>query len=598
MNKKLLKSFLLLSTTLLLGIGGCTIDFMDDDPQVLTSSDETVGSKTRSLENAVFNEGAQTWMIPQKDPYTLENFQRAYDNLLTGNTAQPLTRSQIASIANTKEPLKATHYRLKIYPKNEDEQWKIEKMEDVKIAYIPFDYVQLTTEETEKIVASTRSQVEAYPEINPYTLTYDDLETCDGPADTVSFTLPILYAVWPCDIPLPDDLDYELECEVFIPPYDSSLTRGSSSTLSVEVLQILENEAISIALGTPLRPVTKATATSERLLTGWIKHWDALLKRDVPQSTLKQQFQLGSKIWETYTQQGTGFFSIRAAIPDEATYSHVFQTSAWKVTTESSTAPIVTTYGNVAKYWPYNTSEVKMSPKNSTLDYTINLAAGIYFLDSHELPVWEYKDRGIRIIASSKTQSDSGAVGEFFYGVNPTYIRIYCYKRNVTNQAIGTVLHELGHYVHYGERGGRVNFGMVHDLIVESYASYVGWYLTDLYYKKMGYISPSGPYIDFTYNAHQSWLKKNVGSRSHYSPFFVDLVDDFNEESFSELRPGVEYNPDPISNVPHRVLTEMAHDAYDWYSLRQILEIYINVYYSFDDFMTFKIPYEYWFRVN
>ena len=118
---------LVLSCTLLLGLGGCTTDYMDDDSQVLTPSDETVEPKTRSLENAVFNEGAQAWMVPQKDPYTLENFQRAYDNLLSGNTTQPLTRSEVASFANA-EPLQATHYCLKIYPKDEHEQWQVERM--------------------------------------------------------------------------------------------------------------------------------------------------------------------------------------------------------------------------------------------------------------------------------------------------------------------------------------------------------------------------------------------------------------------------------------------------------------------------------------
>lgn len=75
-------------------------------------------------------------------------------------------------------------------------------------------------------------------------------------------------------------------------------------------------------------------------------------------------------------------------------------------------------------------------------------------------------------------------------------------------------------------------------------------------------------------------------------------MDDFNEESLSELRSGVEFTSDPISNVPHSVIQEMAYYGYDWYSIRQILEKYIDVYYSFEDFKTFKAPYEYWFRVN
>ncbi|HJG72184.1 MAG TPA: hypothetical protein K8V55_01515 [Alistipes finegoldii] len=601
MKNNRIKLLLGLSCTLLLGIGGCTTDYMDDAPQVLTPTDETVGPKTRSLENAVFNEGAQAWMIPQNDPYTLENFQRAYDNLLSGNTTQPLTRSEIASIANA-EPLKATHYRLKIYPKTEAEEWKIEKMEDVKVAYIPFDYVQLTKEESEKVAATTRAQTVAYPNENPYSVAYDDLQTCNGPTDPVTFTLPVLYAVWPCDKPLPEDMDYEIECEVFIPPYDSGQTRSTASTLSETVLQRLESEAISLALGTPVRPVTRTSATTERLLTGYITHWDNLLKKQVPEPCLKLRFQLGSNIWETYTHI-YGEFEIQKPIPDEATFSHIFQIRQWKITTENSTAPIVTNYGTVGDIWKYVIGDLKMSCDNPTLEYTINVAAAFFYTDIHELTKWQYND-GIRIISSAKTLSDNNAMGEFYWSkTQPAYIVIYCYQRNVTNQAVGTVFHEIGHFVHYSERGGAANFSNVHKFIVESYASYAGWYLTELYYKQLGYIKPADPvidssYTDYTHNARQNWVKTTVGTRSLYSPLFVDLVDDYNQEVLSELRPDLEFNSDLISNVPHSVIQEMAYYGHDWYSIRQILEKYVDVYYSFEDFKAFKAPYEYWFRVN
>ena len=601
MKKSHLKTLLVLSCTLLLGLGGCTTDYMDDDSQVLTPSDETGGPKTRSLENAVFNEGAQVWMVPQKDPYTLENFQQAYDNLLSGNTTQPLTRSEVASIADA-EPLKATHYRLKIYPKTESEEWKIERMEDVKVAYIPFDYVQLTKAESEKVAVSTRAQTATYPDNNPYSVTYEDMETNDGPAAPVTFILPVLYVVWPCDKPLPEDMDYEIECEVFIPPYNSGQTRSTASTLSETVLQRLENEAISLALGTPVRPLTRTSATAERVLTGYITHWDALLKKQLPEPRLKLRFQLGSNIWETYTRIN-GEFEIQQPIPDEASFSHIFQIKQWKITTDNSTAPIVTNYGTVGDIWKYVIGDLKMSCENPTLEYTINVATAFFYADIHELTKWHYDD-GIRIISSTKTQADSGAIGEFYWSkTKPAYIIIYCYKRNVTNMAIGTVFHEIGHFVHFGERGGAANFSNVHKFIVESYASYASWYLTEQYYKSFGYKKPSNPidgdtYIDYTFNARQTWRKTQVGTLSHYSPLFVDLVDDFNEESLSELRPGVEFTSDPISNVPHSVIQEMAYYGYDWYSIRQILEKYIDIYYSFEDFKTFKAPYEYWFRVN
>jgi hypothetical protein len=84
----------------------------------------------RNLNEAVFHEGAQAWMIPQKDPYTLDNFQNSCNNLISGVSTQILTRAQTAELSAAPK-LKATHYALRIYSKNEDEQWEIELMKDV-----------------------------------------------------------------------------------------------------------------------------------------------------------------------------------------------------------------------------------------------------------------------------------------------------------------------------------------------------------------------------------------------------------------------------------------------------------------------------------
>ena len=160
-----------------------------------------------------------------------------------------------------------------------------------------------------------------------------------------------------------------------------------------------------------------------------------------------------------------------------------------------------------------------MSCDNPTLEYTINVAAAFFYTDIHELTKWQYND-GIRIISSAKTQGDNNTMGEFYWSkTQPAYIVIYCYQRNVTNQAVGTVFHEIGHFVHYSERGGAANFSNVHKFIRESYASYAGWYLTELYYKQLGYIKPADPvidssYTDYTHNARQNWVKTTVGTRS------------------------------------------------------------------------------------
>lgn len=148
--KKTQLLFSVISTLLFLGLLGCASDHDENiTPDVL----EGAPQPTYSLDDAMYHPRLETWIVPQKDPYTLANFQKAYDNLSSGNTSQTLTRAQTDEFSSS-QTLQATHYALKIYPKNEEEQWQVELMEDIKVAYIPFDYVQLPEETIETLQSS------------------------------------------------------------------------------------------------------------------------------------------------------------------------------------------------------------------------------------------------------------------------------------------------------------------------------------------------------------------------------------------------------------------------------------------------------------
>lgn len=49
-------------------------------------SDDVTTSLPISLKDAVYHEGADAWIAPRADPYTLENFQNAYNNLISLGT--------------------------------------------------------------------------------------------------------------------------------------------------------------------------------------------------------------------------------------------------------------------------------------------------------------------------------------------------------------------------------------------------------------------------------------------------------------------------------------------------------------------------------
>lgn len=249
--KKLL--LFLICGILLIGTYGCANyeeDLLDE-----ISPKQMLATVTTEIElaDAVYHKETHSWMRPQNDPYRLENFQRAYDNIVSGESGLAKTsyalaenvQKEFAANAKKQQELKATHYALKIFPKTEEEQRSLELDEQIKIAYTPFNYTSLPDEVTQSLVFSkSRTQFCEEDEERRYSVTYEGGMIKDGPVEPVTIILPVLYAVWPVEKPFPVEMDFEILYEVFLPKY---ITLGENG-LSAEAIQILEQEAIALAL--------------------------------------------------------------------------------------------------------------------------------------------------------------------------------------------------------------------------------------------------------------------------------------------------------------------------------------------------------------
>lgn len=579
-----------LNLVLLIGLTGCKNQI--DEPQVQTISQEQIAELTsRSLENAIYNPLTESWMVPQKDPYALDNMQQAYDNLLAGKYASVLTRSQSSEFSGA-QLLEPTHYCLKIYPRNEAEQWQIELMEDVKVAYIPFDYVQLTETEVQRVSAMTRaSDANVFSEVSHHSVTAD-YTSAEGEDKTVTQVMPILYVVWPCDKPLPQQMDYVVDYPVLIPPHDEATTR-SVTALSTIALQAVETEAISLALGIPANPQVMTMAVDERIRTidGKIEYYDNSLRANVPQVNLKQRVQLGSNIWDAYVNS-YGIFIIKGQIPNEASYSHVFQHPKWKITTASSTSPYIINKGLVGTWWPYFASwSITLNPTDRLPVYRINPAVNYFYNGAHSIKTWSYSS-GIRIRAMAEESTEANG---YFHSsmLSDAYITIYNNNKNITSYLAGTVLHELGHFAHYCERGSYTKFHNVHDLIKESFASYVGWHVGENYYSSLGYVKPSSG-SELTGQDRQSWNPDKYTTNSKfYTPLFVDLIDTYNQGTTDSKN-----LDETISKLPHSIIRSIAIECTSWSSMRAKLQQYVGVYYTKDQFDEYCMPYDYWSARN
>lgn len=359
-------------------------------------------------------------------------------------------------------------------------------------------------------------------------------------------------------------------------------------------MQILEDEAISLALGIAIPTRTATRSGVVRTYTGTINVYDHYLSTEVPQANLRIRFQLGSNIWDTYTQSN-GYFSITGAIPNNASYIHMFQHPRWKITTKSSTAPYSVNWFTADYWWTSSSTVHKMCPAGSPPAYAILPAVNFYYNGSHSIRTWHYND-GIRVIAMN--EDSPTALASFVWSRNNVaYIKVYNNHIDYSNTLIGAILHEFGHFTHYGERGGYTGsayngFNAVHQFIKESYAEYAGWHMGMRYYTLKGH-TPAASF-DLTGCFAQRWRQTQTGSSSWYSPLFVDLVDNYDQRTaLSGL-----YNSDPISGVPHSAIKTMASECTTWASVKTKLQSFVGVYYTQAELNTFVAPYDYWFTNN
>jgi hypothetical protein len=563
-----------------------------DNPATFTMPEGAVAVgarfEARSTEGALWHEGIEAWIVPQADPYALDNVRAA----AAGLAARGETRAVAVA---------ATHRALRIFPRTEDEQWEMEKTRDITLSYIPFDRLALTEKEAEELEQEARTTragdrplfEEPGAHTDPYGETVTIIDSLDVKlADDVldipeEEKLPVLYAVWPVDKALPDGYDYETDYEVWLPAA-AVQTRGGA--MDAATARDLENEAIRLALGDAAAAdaATRAGGARTRAgttLSGEFWEWEALREVQAPVPNVRVKFHLGSNIVET-TADEQGRFSVTAdAIPAAASWDIVFQTPEFKVTRNTSTVPKFFVQGNVYQSNWWSADETHVSHKIGTFDAAIIRALSYYYYTPHELSKWTVPD-GIRVIAHNNSSGSYN--GLFTYSsLGVSYITVYRNNTSNVNFLMGTVLHELGHFVHFRERGGYANMKVTDRFLAESFASYSGWWLTERYYRELGYEKSPGE--DISGQARQtSWRSTTSGDWGYYSPLFVDLVDDYNQSARGDA-----YNDDRVKLTSPATIMRIAKESDTWESCKAILRADAPLAaQGLDAFLT---PYEYWY---
>ena len=528
---------------------GCSVDFTD--LKELDGQYVPVFTKANSRDNGIlFNADIGKWMRYVADPFEINSFMNWYKE-----TARNIGIDELPSFA-------ATDYCLTIFPKNTEELENIKSEDDITISYFPFDFQLLPEGETYR--SDDVFEQRKYHEIV-------ECHTDDGRLEKEEITLPVLYVSWPIYKSLPDNVEYRIDYYACHPDF-SGLTEKEWAVLS----HLGDNTTKTIS------GVSEGTQVFRR---GEIKYYDNFLLDTIPQPGLKQRFQYGSSvIFECFTDRD-GCFDVTVPIPAAANLYHIFESGKWYITDSLNTnAPICLYAGNVGGLWPSGAPEMEMTPTSDTYAYDINPYA-YFFYNSDTLVSHAVQNYSVRI--TSMQRYDSLALGYTYYTSGYPFIKIFDNNMRRINRTGCTIFHELGHVNMWNNRGSNSAYSPIHQLFKESYASYVGWRAINEYYVHYG---KEEPIADVDYGGRRGRQSWGPSSSDVYSPFFIDLIDDFNQypTTFSET----------ITGFPDSEIYQMISTCDTWDQYQNKLRSYTSHYFLNGQFIMFCAPYITWFANN
>lgn len=388
-----------------------------------------------------------------------------------------------------------THLGVKFYPKDIKQQRSLSTSNVASVTYVPFGFNPVSPEGLDI------KQLPAYPEHSPYQIDNSQYRTTAPAGESLApktTQLPIMYALWPINEPLPEGVEYEVCFKVKEPQEEES---GSTRSLGSNLYNI---EFLS---------------------------YDSLLLDYVPLNKL--EVQLIYDIYSaSYFTDSTGFASMSPShllnVPsnnqsDIAVFV-VLETEDWAITLNNGTTPIHQYIGTAGSMWFSSTPTTFTCLRTSnTTEYEIHRAVDYYFNSNHDLSTnissYEHDRRIIHAMNSPGVDDTMSATGISMDAPIFVYNGFSSQK-----DCIASVLHELGH-VRMMKHKQDFSLMSSTPALIESYASFIGWYLGNQYYTSKGFTFPYTGY-EISYQGRQDWLP---GYNDNYTPFFVDLVDDYNQ---------------------------------------------------------------------
>lgn len=526
-----------------LALAGCQALIMDPEEELIPSSDELL-TKSDSAD---------------------EYYQESTGLVLTPSSFSQYTKT------NASDP-SVTHLSVKFLPKSAEQQRAVNLLADkgCYVSYVPFGYSIVRNAGPADKTMLPKIQERKYvrrsnPAVDKVIIDREEgCESCCEDANRVTETYFYeMYAICPVGVAFPAGVEYEV-CDGLRGP-------GNGGGIII-----------------PPDPTFYYLVFST---------YDTLLNTYVPLRNLKVRIQLGDAYAERYTNaQGvvdvtsSYILGINYNQATQASVTCIMESPHWVISRNNSTTPVHTNLGTIQSLWaahPFLFGSDTLSRHMTSLstEYEIHRAVDYYFYDNHDLQNYIISTESGTIL-QAMDDPDPTALGRTWPG--DAKIAIYN-SGNPHRKTISTVFHELGHMHHY--RYGPQIFSQTANNIIESYASFIGFLLGESYYLDKGFTKPYYGY-QINQQGRQQWWLGITSSLLDYTPFFVDLIDDYNQHNDLTLYDHLSYVDDNISDVPISIHEDMIQECTSLSECYSFLEDYIGTYFTASDLSLMYSYYE------
>jgi len=430
-----------------------------------------------------------------ENPYSVENMQKAYTRLTSSSRTTA-----------TESPVRTTHYYVRFLPQDGMQYDKLKSDTLLKLYIIPFDY-----------------------EVKTHGWDYHDPTL---PAGSITWQ----YTTVKADYTFDPTIKHEILASLYLPETDSQLSQNTAGMrlAGKSFVDALVDEALILTknYSDTLKVNTAANGRTAWDPRGTVQVFDTRLARLIPLVGVQMRARRWFDIREGYTNNA-GYYQL-PGFKREANYALFYESPHFDVRTG--------TFGQAWIDGPKQDTPWDVTLQDGVQRFYAHVYRGAHRYHHGDIgglrrPNFPFR---IKYAAHDKSGSAQGVnIGNWSaFAINPN-ILIYRYSSSnreyASDEIFSTTCHETCHSTHVlAMNAGYIQYSQVNTFIAESWPVAVEWFITRMEYMERGIPNYADPFyvVGATFpidRGRQDWIRGAANFNSDYSPVFIDLIDNFNQ---------------------------------------------------------------------